>query len=420
MTTRKGTIRFASAISGESDAAEAADEVFSSIQGQMEGREVDIVVLFAGAAHKNGLHHVNRLLKEIVNPKHSIGVTGGGVIGSGHELEHSEGLAAIAASLGDVRLRVFCQDDLNWPAVKANPGQLRRNLLGLGARGSGSLLGMEETEEGTEDEVEEPKAVLLFADPFSVPIVNFLPALNAAIPGTPIVGGLASGGVGPGENRLICDGEVLLEGTVGVVLSGDIGVETIVSQGCKAFGKPWVITKARHNLIQEIGGIAVMKAIQKMAEDMEERDRDLLQHGLFVGRVINEYKDRFGRGDFLIRNIVAADQQAGYLAVSDLVRVGQTIQFHVRDKETAKEDMELLLQAHALGGTPAGGILCTCNGRGKAMFEKPNAESKIISDALGSFPIAGFFAGGEIGPIGGENFLHGFTSSLLLFREGSD
>jgi small ligand-binding sensory domain FIST len=137
---------------------------------------------------------------------------------------------------------------------------------------------------------------------------------------------------------------------------------------------------------------------------------------VFVGRVINEYKDHFGRGDFLIRNIIAADRASGFIAVSDFVRVGQTVQFHVRDRRTAEEDLRLLLQTQLLHDPAAGVLMCTCNGRGRNMFDKPNTESTIVREALGDVPIAGFFAAGEIGPIGTDNFVHGFTAALAIFR----
>jgi small ligand-binding sensory domain FIST len=153
-----------------------------------------------------------------------------------------------------------------------------------------------------------------------------------------------------------------------------------------------------------------------MAEAASDDDRRLMEGGLLIGRVISEYKDRFGRGDFLIRNIVGADEQQGFIAIADLVRVGQTVQFHVRDARAAEEDLRLLLEAQRLHGPAAGAVLCTCNGRGSNMFPRPNVESALISDALGHAPMAGFFAAGEIGPVGAENFLHGFTSSLAVFR----
>jgi len=234
----------------------------------------------------------------------------------------------------------------------------------------------------------------------------------------PTVGGMASAASQSGDNGLLLNGRVLDEGAVGVAIGGrHIRVDCTVSQGCRPIGEPWVITRARHNLIQEVGGQPIMDAVQQTAREAESEDRALVQeHGLLVGRVINEYKSRFGRGDFLIRNILGADQDTGYIAVSDLMRIGQTIQFHVRDRHTAEEDLRLLLQNQKLHGPASGALLCTCNGRGQRLFHQPALESSLVREAFGHAPLAGFFASGEVGPVGDVNFLHGFTASLAVFR----
>jgi small ligand-binding sensory domain FIST len=207
-------------------------------------------------------------------------------------------------------------------------------------------------------------------------------------------------------------------GAVGLTISGPVAVDLVVSQGCRPVGQAMVITKVKNNVILEIGGRKALEVIQEMAQALPERERPLLAKGLFAGLVTNEYKDRFGRGDFLVRNILAADKGAGSIAVGDVPRVGQTIQFHVRDAETAEEDLQLLLDAQELKDPPFAGLLFTCNGRGTRLFAKPNHDVNVIRQRLGSLPLAGFFAAGEIGPIGDRSFVHGQTASLALFRGG--
>ena len=228
---------------------------------------------------------------------------------------------------------------------------------------------------------------------------------------------MSSGASQPGHNALILDKELIRSGSVGVTISGPVQVDIIVSQGCRPIGKPIVVTKARGNVIQELGGRKALDIVQELAGGLDEQERGLLSGGLLVGTVINEYKARFGRGDFLVRNILGYDKEHGAIAVGDIPRVGQTIQFHVRDAETAHEDLQLLLDGQQLKDAPLGAMLITCNGRGSRLFEDEKIRDvPTIRDRLGEIPLAGFFAAGEIGPIGSESFLHGHTAALAILR----
>ena len=212
------------------------------------------------------------------------------------------------------------------------------------------------------------------------------------------------------------DGRVYEDGAVAVLIDGPVAVRSVVSQGCRPIGRPMIVTKADGNLIRELGRRPVLEAVREMFAGLSEDDRDLVRAGLHVGRVINEYQEKFGRGDFLVRNVIGSDEEGG-LAVTDFVRVGQTIQFQVRDADTADEDLRALLEDQQRGAPPAGALLFTCNGRGTRMFPGPNHDAALLREVLGPIPVAGFFAMGEIGPIGGQNFVHGFTASVALFEE---
>ena len=264
------------------------------------------------------------------------------------------------------------------------------------------------------------RTIIMLADPFSTPITRLLPAITGyGGPDRPIpvVGGMSSGASQPGHNAMVIDDKPVRNGAVGVTISGKMAVDIIVSQGCRPVGKPIVVTKAKGNVIQELGGRQALDCVQEMAGELGEEERELLSAGLLVGTVINEYKARFGRGDFLVRNLLGYDKQHGAIAVGDMPRVGQTVQFHVRDAETAHEDLQLLLDGQQLDDTPLGALLITCNGRGSRLFENEDSRDvQTIRSRLGEIPLAGFFAAGEIGPIGDESFLHGHTASLAIFR----
>jgi len=211
--------------------------------------------------------------------------------------------------------------------------------------------------------------------------------------------------------------EEFRSGAVAVLVHGPVEIRAVVSQGCRPIGRHFVVTKAEQNVILELSGKPPLAQLQEVFDTLTPREQELVQSGLHVGRVINEYQETFGRGDFLVRNVVGADRKSGAIAIGDFVRPGQTVQFHIRDAETADEELRELLSAarDSGGGSPLGALMFTCNGRGTRMFSQPHHDAGALGEVLGGIPLAGFFAQGEIGPVGGHSFLHGFTASIALF-----
>jgi small ligand-binding sensory domain FIST len=207
-------------------------------------------------------------------------------------------------------------------------------------------------------------------------------------------------------------------GAIAAVIHGAVRVSSVVSQGCRPIGQPFVVTRAEANVIHELGGVPPLLQLKEMFKTLTDREQELVRHGLHVGRVLNEYQDQFHRGDFLVRNVIGADPQTGAIAIGDYVRPGQTVQFHVRDEETADEDLRhLLMDARKRSDPqPSGALLFTCNGRGTRLFSSADHDARCVREALGEVPLAGFFAQGEIGPVAGKNFLHGFTASIAIFQ----
>jgi small ligand-binding sensory domain FIST len=268
----------------------------------------------------------------------------------------------------------------------------------------------------------EPALHLMICDPFTFPVDALLDHLNTAAPGTLVMGGMASGGLSEGESRLFLDDQVLTEGAVGVRLGG-VEVHPLVSQGCRPIGAPYTITRAEDNVILELGGRPPLERLRELAASVPDRDRELLSHGVHVGKVIDEYRAELRRGDFLIRGVVGADRETGAMAIGDQVEAGQTVQFHVRDADSADEDLRQALEGEleALGGrNAAGALLFTCNGRGSRLFPEPDHDAALLAKMLGDVPVAGFFCAGELGPVGGKNFLHGFTASIALFPDARE
>jgi small ligand-binding sensory domain FIST len=260
--------------------------------------------------------------------------------------------------------------------------------------------------------------LLLLGEPFSFPVELLLEQANQQHPDATLVGGMASGGTTPGENRLLLGRHAIDRGAVGAMISGPIRVRTIVSQGCRPIGEPFVITRAERNIVHQLGGRPAVEQLETLFASLPTRDQELVNRGLHLGRVVDEYRDRFEQGDFLVRNVMGIEPESGGVVVGDYLRVGQTVQFHVRDWQTADAELRQLLAAGRRGiASPSrGALMFTCNGRGTRLFPQPHHDAAAVGEALGNIPLAGFFAAGEIGPVGGKNFLHGFTASIALFE----
>jgi small ligand-binding sensory domain FIST len=257
---------------------------------------------------------------------------------------------------------------------------------------------------------------MVLADPFTTPIEHILNAFNSFYPDLPLVGGMASGSTRAGGNALLFNDRLLNNGAVGVAFSGAFEADVIVSQGCRPIGQPVTVTSAAQNMIYSLDGETPLIYLQKLIEEISPQDRELLQGGLYLGRAIVSDQETLGRGDFLIRGVLGLDRQSGAMVVGDSLETGETIQFHLRDASTAAEDLEMMLAPQLFYDPPSGGFLFSCNGRGTRLYNHPNGDINAIQKVIGEIHLAGFFCAGELGPIGGKNFLHGHTASLVLFR----
>jgi small ligand-binding sensory domain FIST len=260
---------------------------------------------------------------------------------------------------------------------------------------------------------------LMICDPFTFPADDLLAHLNQHVPEAAVMGGMASGGLAQRHSRLFLDGRVLSHGAVGAHLPR-AEIHPLVAQGCRPVGHPYTITRADGNVIFELGGRPPLVRLQELASALPDRDRELLARGAHLGMAINEYQAELRQGDFLVRGIIGADSESGAIAAGEEVEVGQTVQFHVRDAQSADEDLRRTLEREvaALGGRrAAGALLFTCNGRGSRMFSEPDHDAGLVAEMLGEIPAAGFFCAGELGPVGGRNFLHTFTASIALFPQ---
>ena len=395
MTAEESQPEFASAISEAKQTSDALDEISAQLRRRFEG-PADLLAVFATPHHAGAFGRIYERLNATFRPQVMLGTTGEGVVGVKKEVEHSAGLTALVGRMPGVGIEPLRYDPHEHSALVEEPQALAKLF----------------------DNNTCPRGIVLLADPFTTPIMTILPNFDKAYPTVPVVGGLASASAKPGGNRLLIDGKIYNNGAVGVGLFGPVHLQCTVSQGCRPVGKPWVITRSKRHVVQQLGGKTALDVVRQMVADLDPDEQYLVQsYGLQVGRVIDEYRHRFGRGDFLIRGINGVDHAAGCFGIADpSVRTGQTIQFHVRDQATAREDFSLLLEAQKLHGRASGALLFTCNGRGTNLFDRSDTDPSIVADSLGPVPLAGFFAAGEVGPIGDQNFVHGHTASLVVFR----
>lgn len=378
---------FAAALSEHPLPTHAVGEVVGAVLEQL-GEEPDLAVLFVSAGHTGALEDMASAVRMLVRPRVLIGCTAGSVVGGDREVEDHTAVSLFAGRLPTVvPVRLVAEQTPDGAAITGFPA--RSELP------------------------EDAAAVILLTDPFTFPADELLVGLREQVGvDLPVVGGLASAARGPGGNRLVLDGSVLTDGAVAVVLGG-VEVDTVVSQGCRPIGEPMVVTAGEGNLIHELAGRNALERVQETIASLAPDDLPLAQRGLHLGRVIDERQAEFARGDFLVRAVLGADRSTGAVAVGDDVAVGDTVQLQVRDATSADEDLRQLLA----GRRADGALLFTCNGRGIRLFGVEDHDARLASDALGRAPIAGMSCAGEVGPVGGRSFLHGFTASLLLLED---
>jgi len=349
----------------------------------------DLVILFVSAYLQEEIPEILATVHDVLKPKVLTGCSSLGVIAQTKEIEQSPAVSICAMSLPGVTVH----------ATHVTYGKRKHNIF-----------------HGLPEIIPAEAGILALADPYSFPSDAFTSHLNTRFPGIPCIGGLASGGQATGVSHLFYNTEILEKGAIVVTLSGPIHMHTVVSQGCRPIGVPYTVTKSEENTIEELGGQPALQRLMQIVSDANPRDQELIKNGVQIGHVIDEHKAEFERGDFLIRNLTEINRASGTITVGEITEVGSTVQFHVRDAETAAEDLtEMLLLAKKEIGTPAGALLFTCSGRGTRLFSHTDHDANAIDEIFPALSTAGFFCAGEIGPIGEQNFVHGYTASIGLF-----
>ena len=384
------SVRVAAAISTALDPLAGATEAARAAAIGLEGAEADIAVVFASGAHLAAPEATLEGVHAELAPEALIGCGAGGVLGSGLELESGTAVAVWAAALDGGSARTFLATVTE-------------------EQDEGVLEGMPELS---------PHATLiLLSDPYSFPTDAVLTGLARDAPGVPVLGGLSSARTPDGAGALLYDQSVCERGAVGVRLDG-VEMLPCVSQGAAPLGREMTVTAAEGNVIHELAGRPAVQTIEQVIAELEIEERALVAAGLLIGIVIDGGKPEYEQGDFLVRGVLGADPDTGAVAIGASVAPGQVVRLHARDARSADEDLrrQLRVRARAIGGErPAGALVFSCNGRGQSMFGACDHDATMVQDELGGAPSAGFFAAGEIGPVGGRSFLHGFTATVAIF-----
>ena len=386
---------FAAAVSEKTNLSSAVQEIGRSIVSKL-GRAPELTFVFVTHHYAVDFSRLAQELHAELGGGLLLGCTGETVVGEAKEYENGPVISVWSGIL---------------PGATLVPFQLEFARTPDGFMCSG-------LPEDLSTHSNDARAVVLLGEPFSSIPQSVLEQLADELPNVPIVGGMASGG-NFGENRLFMNDSEVPHGMVGVVIRGGPRVGTVVSQGCRPIGQPFVVTKADRDVVLELGGATPMQRLKEIFHTLPVRDQKLVEGGVHIGIALNEYQETFHRGDFLIMNVVGVDKKTEALKASGPFRVGQTVQFQIRDGETADEDLRQLLE-HYLSehaARPSAGLLFSCNGRGTRMFTIPNHDAALIQESLGPMPLAGIFAQGELGPVSGKNYIHGFTASAIFFEE---
>ncbi len=376
-------------LSGYSEplAADAARSALREISGK-----VSCGFVFCSADYREELPDFLETVQVHGHVPILVGCSGSSLIGTGVEAEGTQGFSLLLLHLPNTELKTFQFTDQTVPAWEDDKAWKE-------ATGSDPM-----------------DAWMMLSDPSGVPIEPWLRAWNDATKGAPCFGGLGSGGREGSDIFVFRDREPLEGGGVALGFRGGVKIRTLVSQGCRPIGEPLPVTSAEHNVVHTLGSRPAYQVLDEAFQALPDREKKRAEGNLFAGLAIREDREEFHRGDFLIRNILGADESSGAVALGAFPRVGQTLQYQLRDAGAADEDLRHLAGDMATAGVkPFGSLVFSCGGRGRGMFGVENHDAAVLAEVLGTHASAGFFCNGEIGPVGGRNFVHGYTASAALF-----
>jgi small ligand-binding sensory domain FIST len=333
--------------------------------------------LYATDALSGDLQSILTFLRERTRIADWVGSVGLGICASGIETFDAPGLAVLIAALPEGSYRVFAPiaEDLARFSAETAPWLARH----------------------------EPALGIVHGDPRQPTVAATLATLTSGS-ATFLVGGLSSA---RGSPRQIA-GHVVEGGLSGVLLAPEIAVATGLTQGCSAIGPVRRISAADGNIIMAIDGRPALEVFKEDIGELLSRDLRRVAGLIFAGLPV----PGSDTGDYLVRNLMAIDVEHQWLAVAEAVAAGDRVLFCRRDAPSALADLKHMLAGlKRRAGEPKAGLYFSCVGRGASLFGDNSTELGAVREALGDFPLVGFFGNGEIS----RDRLYGYTAVLAVF-----
>ncbi len=375
----------------ETAVAEAAEQ----LGGEIGARKPDLAIAFVTAAYDSAIDRLPQLLRPVFGDCLLFGCNAGGLIGGGTEEEEEPGVALLCGRLPDAALTCVHLEQATLPPLTASRENWWR-LLDLGPESEASFM--------------------LLADPGTIDAEACARGIDRAYPESTVIGGLASGMLEPGSARLLTNGEVHRSGAMLLALTGNVVIDPVLAQGCRPIGDPLFVTACDGNLISELDGRRPKELLTAIFATLDEADRGRFGDALCIGLALPGPRQAIGVGDFLIRNVLGLDPDSGALWIGSRVAQNAIVQFHLRDGKTASDELETRLAASLEGRLPpAAALLFACAGRGQNLFGVSGHDSGTLLRMI-DIPVAGMFSAGEIAPIQGATFVHGYSSVFGLIR----
>jgi len=387
--------------------------------------ESGLAFLFVSQQYAENFEDIVKVAHEILGDDYTLlSIVGGGVVGDGLESDNPGApsmslLSGIVPADAAVEVFMFGPDEQPPP-----PESLAWNAIGR---------------------AQDTPSYIMFADPFGKiqEVINGLDSSgNSREEGSAVVaGGISCPLFGDNEGSTVAlNGKTYPKGSVlGVGLSGSLGIQAVVAQGCRPLGKLYEVTKGGENFIEELDGRPAVEVLADIAQgsDISEEDKQNIQkYGIMIGLATPGAKD-VQMGDYLIRQILGF--RAPAVMVGAEVKTGDLLKFHVRDPKAALQDMENMIgrakteRLFTNAGRPLAALQISCVARGRSLFGRPNVDIDCVKGLLqqqeddNAAAIGGFFANGEIGPIGiagvgitsKVTHMHGFTTVACTITDFS-
>ena len=399
-------MKWISSASDDPQLGTAIQDCITVINDSLNSKEKpSLIVIFVSAHYHEEKDSVLNILKESFSESVIFGCSAAGIVGSGKEYQNRPSVTIMAAILPSVSIVPFYTAGNAIPSAD-DPPESWKQFLGIA-------------------HLEKPDFILL-AEPFYPHINQFLAGIDYAFPHSVKIGGLTSGGTQPGTNHLFSNASVYTQGLIGLALEGNLKVEPVVAQGCRPIGDPKQITKCQENILLGIDGETPLDYLNRLYQKLSSHEQGLFKNQLLIGIGTSSvfYSDQENNTEFLIRNIMGADPEKGILAIGELIREGQIVQFHIRDAVSSANDLQAQLVKHTesptVSGNPEAAMMFQCTGRGSYLYGEEGHDSRMFTEIMGSIPLSGFFCNGEIGPVGDTTYLHGYTASIALFHKKID